>query len=418
MSERVALSLVWFCVLGGIGTFFPFYSLYLRENAGLTGSQVGAVAAVLPMVGMLAQPFWGQVADRTGSRTRVLVVLTLGAATGYAALGLPSTFAGFLVATALLAFFSTPLVPSCVAVTLATLRDPSGHGFGRVRVWGTLGFLVLVVSFPRVLDRIQAATGRTPVEGGPSEPGLGLMFPVTGAVVALGALVALAIPRTGAAELRAERREWRLLLRHGPFVRLLVFAFAMYATLQGPMVIFPVFVRAHGGDLSLVSNMWILMLALEIPLVFWTGASVARFGPRGVIAAGMLAGALRWTVCGFADDLAWIVPVQILHGVVVWGIVIGTPLYAEAVVPEQLRSTAQGLLAMLGVSLGGIVSNLGAGWLLEHVGPDAAYQVGGAGAFVLALLVPLALPPPRRHAGRAAGEAEAAGAAEKEASRP
>ena len=62
MSGRIAMSCVWFFCLGGIGIFFPFYSLYLRENAGLSGSQMGLVLSMLPLVGTLAQPFWGQLA--------------------------------------------------------------------------------------------------------------------------------------------------------------------------------------------------------------------------------------------------------------------------------------------------------------------------------------------------------------------
>ncbi len=66
----------------------------------------------------------------------------------------------------------------------------------------------------------------------------------------------------------------------------------------------------------------------------------------------------------------------------------------DAVVPERLRSTGQGLLAMLGVSIGGIASNLSTGWLIEHVSVDAPYVAGGLGALVLGCLVPLLLPRP------------------------
>ena len=112
----------------------------------------------------------------------------------------------------------------------------------------------------------------------------------------------------------------------------------------------------------------------------------------------MLAGGLRWTVCGFADDLRWIAAVQILHGVVVAGLVIGAPLYVEAAVPERLRSTGQGVLAMIGIGVGGIASNATAGQLLEHAGPNAPYAFGGLGALALGALLPLLLPPARRPA--------------------
>jgi len=107
---------------------------------------------------------------------------------------------------------------------------------------------------------------------------------------------------------------------------------------------------------------------------------------------------VRWTACGLISDLSILYPFQILHGVVVAGLVIGGPLYVEAIVPERLRSTGQGVLAMVGVSLGSVVSHLGSGYLLEHVGPRAPYLVGGIGSLVLAALVPWLLPPAVRPA--------------------
>ncbi|MEE9185938.1 MAG: MFS transporter, partial [Candidatus Binatia bacterium] len=71
MRRTFPLALFWFIYMGALGIFFPYYSLYLRENAGLSGSQVGLVLAIIPLVGIVAQPFWGQVADRTGERSRV-----------------------------------------------------------------------------------------------------------------------------------------------------------------------------------------------------------------------------------------------------------------------------------------------------------------------------------------------------------
>jgi len=398
MSGRVAMSCVWFFCLGGIGIFFPFYSLYLRENAGLSGSQMGLVLSMLPLVGTLAQPFWGQLADRTGSRATVLALLILGAAAGYFSLGFAHGFPALLFGTVLLALFSTAMIPTAMAVTFALARGDRARDVGRMRVWGTVGFLLLVVGFPPILHELQAARGLARVPGGPSEPGLEVMFPITAGVVLIGALIALALPRGGEMALRAPRGDWRRLLRHRPFVRLLAFALLAYACLQGPMSIFPIYVRSLGGSLDSVSQMWILMLALEIPLVFFSGSSIARFGPRGLLAIGVLAGGVRWTACGLAPDLAFAFPFQILHGVVVAGLVVGGPLYVEAVVPERLRSTGQGMLAMVGVSIGAVASQLGTGVLLELGGPRAPYLVGGIGALALVALLPWLLPPVARPA--------------------
>jgi MFS family permease len=265
-----------------------------------------------------------------------------------------------------------------------------------MRVWGTVGFLLLGVGFPPLLHRLQAARGLARAPGGPSEPGLEVMFPITAGVVLIGGLIALLLPRSGEMALRAPRGDWRRLLRHRPFVRLLAFSLFAYACLQGPMSIFPIYVRSLGGTLDSVSQMWILMLALEVPLVFFSGSSIARIGARGLLGVGVLAGGVRWTACGLAPDLAFAFPFQLLHGVVVAGLVVGGPLYVEAVVPERLRATGQGMLAMVGVSIGAVASQLGTGALLELGGPRAPYLVGGMGALTLVALLPWLLPPVAR----------------------
>jgi PPP family 3-phenylpropionic acid transporter len=143
-----------------------------------------------------------------------------------------------------------------------------------------------------------------------------------------------------------------------------------------------------------VSAMWVLMLLVEVPLIAFSGAGLQRLGERGLLGVGVLAGALRWTVCGLTNDWHLLYLTQLLHGVVVTGLMLGAPLYLEAVVPERLRSTGQGLLAMIGVGCGGILSNVLSGWLLDHVGPAAPYLFGGLTAFVLGVCVTRILPPP------------------------
>jgi PPP family 3-phenylpropionic acid transporter len=387
-------ALIWFFTLGGLGVFFPFFSMYLDENAGLTGSEIGVVMAALPAVGILAQPLWGIVGDRSGRRARLLALLCFGAGACYVLLWFARGFPAILGTTALLALFSVAVVPTTVAVTLALTSDAGPHGFGRMRVWGTVGFLVLVASFPPILRLLDFETGAFGSAATASEPGLGWLFPVAGALTVVAGLFALRLPRTAALSTRAADGDWRPLLRHRPYLHILAFALLGYFFLQGPMGMFALWVRAHGGSAESVSWMWIAMLLVEIPLIALSGKTLTRIGPRGLLAIGVLAGGLRWTVCGFTADLRWVYLASLLHGVTVTGLVVGAPLYVEAVVPQRLRSTGQGILAMVGVSLGGISSNLGTGWLIEHVGTDAPYIVGGIGALALGALVPLILPPP------------------------
>lgn len=388
----LSISLFWFTFFGALGVFFPYYSLYLKENAGLSGAQLGMVLSVMPLVGIVAQPFWGQVADRTGARGRLVAFLTLASASGFVLLGLARGFAFILLAAVFLASFSTPVIPLSVSVALAAFRFSGPHAYGFARAWGTVGFLAAVLAFPAALDAAQRWQGLAPAPGGPSEPGLGVMFQGAAGIVLLAGVLALALPREGIVSLRAARGEWRALLRNRPMRRLLLVSFSAYLFVTGPMGLLPVYVRSQGGTLETVQHMWILMLVVEIPLILCTGMGLKRVGSRGLLAAGVLAGGVRWTVCGLTANPYWLYPVQTLHGVMVTGLMMGGPLYVDSVAPGRLRSTAQSLVAMVGLGLGGIASNTASGWILDRVGARAPYLMGGAGALAVGLALPWLLP--------------------------
>lgn len=392
MWHSIPLTLFWFVYFGSLGIFFPYFALYLRENAALSGAEIGVVLAIAPLIGMVAQPFWGRIADRTGARSRMLAYLTLGTAMGYLGLGAAEGFWPIVAAAVLMAIVGTAIFPLLTSVSLAILRDAGRHAFGHVRVWGTVGYFILVISFPRILQWYRTIAGISAAAPGVSQPGLGVMFPAAAGLVGLAACVAFFLPKRGVVSLRAARGDWRELLQNRPFLGLLFFSLSAQFLMQGSMWLFPLFVRSRGGDLETIRNMWILMLLFEIPLVLLTGSGLKRLGARGLLMVGAAAGGLRWFLSAVARDADFLFAVQALHGVTVVGLNLGSPLYLDAVAPEKLRSTAQSILSMVGAGLAGVTSNLAAGWLIDRAGIDALYVSCGLGLFALGGLSGLFLP--------------------------
>jgi PPP family 3-phenylpropionic acid transporter len=391
MWHSIPLTLFWFVYFGSLGIIFPYFSLYLRENAGLSGTEVGLVLAISPFIGMLAQPVWGQIADRTGARGRTLAFLTLAAALGYLGIGAAEGFRSIVLATAGLALVGTAVFPMMISVSLAILRDAGRHAFGHVRVWGTIGYFVLVIVFPWALEYFRPAAA-TKMPANVSQPGLELMFPITASLVFVAACIAFFLPKKGAVGLRAGRGDWRELMHNPAFLRFLLFSLCAHFLMHGPMWLFPLFVRSRGGDLETIRNMWILMLVFEIPLVLLTGSGLKRLGARGLLAVGVSVGGLRWLMCSLITDGALLLAVQALHGVTVVGLNLGSPLYLDLVAPEKLRSTAQGILSMVGAGIAGIASNASAGWFMDQSGIDRLYFVFGLGALTLGALAWWILP--------------------------
>lgn len=376
-----------FFAFAALGTFYPYFALFLRENVALSSSQVGLVISIPPLVGLFAQPAWGQLADRTGSRVRVLVVLCIGAATGFAVLSQAQGLLATAIATFGLAIFLSPLFPLSTSVTFGAL--PSSSLFGRVRVWGTVGYLIVVVSAPRLLAQLRAAgVSESPVPeglGGPSEPGLPLMFYLAAACCLISAGAAALLPKHAGLAVRAQRGDLRALFSEPAFARVLVFSTGIQLCLNGPMQLFPLYVRSRGGTMTDLSNLWICMALLEIPLILGSSRLFRAVGVTRMMLIASAAGGVRWVVCALVPSLPGVYAVQALHALVVTGLNVGTALYVEQIVPERLRSTAQSTVVMVGISIGGALSNVIGGVIVDRFGVDALFLVGGLGAIAWSL---------------------------------
>jgi MFS transporter, PPP family, 3-phenylpropionic acid transporter len=370
-----------------LGVYFPYFSLYLREALGFRGAEVGVLFSVPPLVGFVAQPFWGYIADRTGSRARVLTWLSFGTALGYALLTVPRSFAPTLVAVTLLAIFSSAQIPMAVAVTLDEIgqRVPFGH----VRVWGTIGYFLTVMGVPPLVHQLAALHGTTEPEQFHYALALAALLAATASLVARG------FPRAPQLErVRMQKGEERLLLGNTAYLRVLVVMTLAYAFLQGPMILFPVYVHSRGGTHATISYMWMYSLGMETVLMFSAAALYKRFGPKLTISFGIVACGVRWLLCGVCYDLFYVFPLQMLHGAMIMSLQVCAPLLVETLVPERLRASSQAGLNMVGSSLGGVLSSMLAGLLLDHAGIDVVMLLGGGAGLLLGLVSPLLLPAP------------------------
>ena len=168
------LSLFWGTLFGALGIFFPYYSLYLKEDLGLTGQQVGTAMGVFHLIGLIGQPAWGYIADRTGSRKRVLVILSTGMALGFVAFWFVEKYAMLLLVSAGFAAFSTSLIPQGMALGLGLLYRSNNSHFEWVRAFGSVGFLVTCFGFPYLLDAMKTESGGS---------NMGLLFPCSAAII-------------------------------------------------------------------------------------------------------------------------------------------------------------------------------------------------------------------------------------------
>ena len=374
----ITISLFWFFYMAGLGLIFPYQSLYFQQNLGLSGAQLGLALAMHPLIGIVSSPLWGQWADRTGKRRMCLFILTIGSATGYILVSRASDFSLLLIYIAFLSFFSAPAMSVSSSLSFAVLGKTNAGQFGHIRVWGTIGYLIMIILFPQLLTALGNNDGAGQTEN------LSLIFPMAAAFCVLASIILLRVPASRSVTVRAQKGDFKKLLTLVSYIKLLVLAFFAFGLLSGPIVIFPIFVVAKGGDIETISRLWIPMLILEIPLIYFAGAGLRQMGARGLIALGISCDGLRWLITAVAPNLSWIFGIQLLHGVVVAGLIIGMQLYVEEKVPENLRVTGQTLLGAV-MGSGAVISHLWTGVVLEHLGTNMPYLIAGSMSIFLGI---------------------------------
>lgn len=372
MSALVLLAITWFVALAGTGAWTSFFALYLRQT-GVDPTTIGLLVSVLPAARIVATPLWAWVGDRTGRGTRVLQIASFVSTAGASLLlGHPST-ATAVLGLAIFAAARGPIGPlmDAQAVTLLERRHGHAAGYGRLRLWGSLGFLAGGFLAGTQADR---------------DPGFPMAFAV--AAWSLGALLTLALP----GDVKAKPAHI------GPALRRL-FGQAWCP----PFLLASVL---HGAALCTYDTFYALLVADRGLPSTWTGAALvagilaetlvlgagpwllARFGAERLVLLGMTLGVVRWALTATLTDPWALTAVQSLHGVVFGMFWIGGVERMRQAAGEPIRASAQALFTVAGYGVGALVSGLLASVALPVIGTVGGFAVGaGLSAAAAALAV-------------------------------
>src|SRR5690606_4035012 len=262
----LGIGALYFAYFTYVGLFSPYLGLYLA-GIGLTIGQIGLLMAVPQGLRIVGPPIWGWLADRGGNNAVLLRVSSACACLAARALafsgwaGWPGgawlaqtpglRFGMLFVVLAALFFFTAAQMPIAETMAMRAVGGDTGR-YGRLRVWGSIGFILGVVGIGPVLDRYGVS---------------GLPWWVAG-LLALLTVVALRLPAAAApprsrvsisiAQRLAEPRVRAFFL--SAFLMLFAHA-ALYA-------FFSLYLAERGYSKTAISLAWALGVVAEIG-VFW-----------------------------------------------------------------------------------------------------------------------------------------------------
>ena len=140
---------LYFISFASISALRIYQNLYLKR-AGLSDSQLGTAAAGAALMAVVSPLIWGIAADSAADVRRLASPLFLGAAVTFPAMLLTRSYPVLAALAVLTSFFYTPLIPLLDALALGYVSR-SGGDYGRVRLWGSLGFIFSTLLFKAIL---------------------------------------------------------------------------------------------------------------------------------------------------------------------------------------------------------------------------------------------------------------------------
>ena len=376
-----AYSGFYFLYFAALGIYVPFFPLYLHA-LGITAQGVAFLLALGPLSRFLFPALWGLWADRSGHRKR-LILVSLGAACAACALLLAArSFAAIAAAVFAYGFFLAPAVP-LVEGMVQEESDRRRFAYGKVRLWGSLGFILTTLLYGRLLDRYS--------EG----------WVVTGilSLSVLNLLPAAALPGKGPAPPHPPHSLRRVLLA-GATLRFLAATTLMQASHAAYYAYFSLHLDRHGYTRTAIGAYWTLAVVAEIGMMIASARLLVREGPMRLIAASLLAAALRWLMLAAGTGALLLAAGQLLHALSFALFHVAAVSATHRLFPEALRSSGQSLYNAMTYGLGNLIGMLGCSLGVGPLGIGGLF-VASSGMALAALLILGRLP--TRPAAEASG---------------
>lgn len=147
------LSTTYFFYCGAIGLIVPFLSVFLGQK-GFSSLEIGEIIAIFTATKIIGPSFWASFADQSGKQLFVIRLGSLLTIISFCLLFYFESYWPISFSLALFGLFWTSILPQLEAMTSASIKG-SAKIYARIRLWGSIGFIVVAIIAGEVLSRYQ-----------------------------------------------------------------------------------------------------------------------------------------------------------------------------------------------------------------------------------------------------------------------
>jgi PPP family 3-phenylpropionic acid transporter len=363
----LALGAGYFAFFATVGVFQPYWPAHLSA-LGFSAATIGVLLGLFNAVRVASPLVTAVFADRMTDRRPLMVALGFGMLASAALLLGVSSVVWMALALALYGLGFNGLLPVYDAHALDWLGEERHH-YGRLRVWGSLGFVVA-----------SAVTGLWVQRTGTAVIPWALLL---GVLATAGVLLWMPMARPHAHPKATLSFSAKELLAEPGLLRFLGICFLQMAGFGAYYGFYTLYLQSHGYQAAVIGAYWAFAVVAEMAMFLAGPWVLARVSLQRLLQVAVFGSAVRWAVVALYPDHATVMwCAQILHlaGFALFHSV--SVLLAPTLLPSGFGVRAQALVSSVGWGAGGIVGSLMAGALWTWVGPWAVF----VGAWVFAVL--------------------------------
>jgi MFS transporter, PPP family, 3-phenylpropionic acid transporter len=341
-----------------IGALVPFINLYY-ERLGLTGGQIGLLAALPVLITASTAMMWGWLADAFEAHRTILRMALIIAPLSMVVLSFAQNFALLLALVAVYAFFFSAVLPLIDSAAIDTAKKHK-RSYGDLRVWGTIGWSISTWLIGKLIENHN----------------MRWMFYGYAAFMGLTLLISLFQPAQPQNQVRTPVRHGLRDMLARP--KLLLFLLSMFLTaITGSAVsqYMGIFLDRIGGTEGIIGLAASVAALSEIPVMFASRAIMKRIGAAGLLITAFAVYSVRWLLLSFAPSPMFVLALQLMHGLSFGAFLIGGVTYMHEHVPSGLRTTSQALFNSIVFGLASVAGSLLGGLLYDRIGFPSFFRL-------------------------------------------
>jgi PPP family 3-phenylpropionic acid transporter len=360
----------YFFYFAYLGAFAPFFSLYL-ESAGMSAVQIGVLMALPQLTRILAPHLWGWLADRGPSRLRIVRFTGIAGLACFLCVFAGSGFALLFVVLFAMTFFWSAALPLIEATTLSHLGDETAR-YGRIRVWGSVGFIAAVVAVGYLLDGLEIS-----------------VLPWVVAAMMMGMLaLSWMIPDAHSEPHASDQLPIWDIVRQ-PAVVALVLASALMAAAHAPYYTFySIHLVDHGYSKGLTGWLWALGVICEIGIFVWMPRLYRAFTLKQILIASFALAVLRFLLIGWgAASLLVLLLAQALHAATFGSFHAAAIGVVHRLFRGRHQARGQAIYGSLSFGVGGTLGGFASGYGWDYLGAGMTFSLASGCALTGMLII-------------------------------